>query len=282
MITHNTNTSPPLNGAIVTGIKQIKEYTYSETGSFRAVSLPGHLIQIVTKGEVKQEAGGITENFGAGDSVWYWENEPVCGTIIKAPWKFYSVSFTAPSLPPPPLNERIKTVNKETANKMRLLLLSWKDHQQPRMTRHIKLHSLLLEIILDLLSETAKDQSAETEAGIWWKIEANLRSDISQPLSLESLCRIAHRSERSIFRSCKKATGLSPMKRIKQIRLSYARGLVQFSQLPISEIAYNIGYERVQEFSRDYKKIYACTPSFDRSQSLLQCGSSVKSAGKTA
>ena len=51
------------------------------------------------------------------------------------------------------------------------------------------------------------------------------------------------------------------MKRVKQLRLSQARGMLQFSQLSISEIAYDVGYERVQEFSRDYRKHFGCTPT---------------------
>jgi len=264
-----SETIPPLDGAIVTGIRLINEITRLDAAPFKASSRPGHLIHIVAEGEVEQTAGGIVEHFRCGDSVWYWENEPVRGQVIKAPWRFYTVNFMAPSLSPPPLNERIKPVNDQTFAKMQELLLTWRSTELPRMTRHIRLHSLLLDIIHDLLSETSKDQSAETEAGLWWRIENILRSDLSQPINLERLCQRMHCSERSIFRACKKATGLSPMKRIKQIRLNYARGLVRFAQRSISEIAYDIGYNRVQEFSRDYKKHFSCTPSFDRAQAIV-------------
>ncbi len=259
---NQSKTIPPLDGVIVTGIKLVDELTRSET--FRSASLPGHLIHIIAEGEVEQEAGGIVERFKAGDSVWYWENEPVCGRIIKSPWRFYTVNFLAPSLPPPPLNERVKPVSLETMSKMQELLHTWRNTRVPQMARHIHLHTLLLDIIFDLLSETTKNQSAETDARLWWQLEATLRADLSQPINLFLLCELMHCSERSIFRACKKATGLSPMKRIKQIRLSYARGLVQFSKRSISEIAYELGYERVQEFSRDYKKHFSCTPTADR------------------
>jgi AraC-like DNA-binding protein len=251
----------PLNGAIVTGIRLVDELERARTGLFRAVSLPGHLIHIVTHGEVEQEAGGIVERFKEGDSVWYWENEPVQGRVVEAPWRFYTVSFMAPSLPPPPPNERVKPVSSRVVTRVRDLLLVWRNTQLPPVVRHIRLHALLLEVILELLSDTAREQCAEAEAGLWWRIEAALRADLSQPVSLGVLCELGHRSEHSIFRACKKATGLSPMKRVKQVRLSHARGMLQFSRLSISEIAYDVGYERVQEFSRDYRKHYGCTPS---------------------
>ncbi len=250
-----------LNGAIVTGVKLVDEITRSQTGPFKAVSLPGHLLHVVTEGEFEQEAGGIVERFKAGDSVWYWENEPVKGRIVRAPWRFYTVSFTAPSLPPPPLNERVKPASKRTATQMLNLLQVWRNTDLPPVVRHIRLHALLLEVILELLSDTAREQCAEAEAGLWWQVEAGLRADLSQPLNVGLLCELSHRSERSVFRACKKATGLSPMKRVKQVRLSHARGLLKFSRYSISEIAYEVGYERVQEFSRDYRKHYGCTPT---------------------
>ena len=54
------------------------------------------------------------------------------------------------------------------------------------------------------------------------------------------------------------------MKRIKELRLSYARGLVQHSELSISEIAYRTGYSRVQELSRDYHERFKVTPREER------------------
>ena len=56
------------------------------------------------------------------------------------------------------------------------------------------------------------------------------------------------------------------MKRVKELRLSYARGLVQHSELSISEIAYRTGYSRVQELSRDYHERFNVTPREERAQ----------------
>jgi AraC-like DNA-binding protein len=261
MASHSSNILPALNGPIVTEIRLVDEITRPEAGSFEAVSLPGHLIHVVTKGEVEMEAGGVVERLKPGDSAWYWENEPVWGRIETAPWRFYTVNFAAPSLPPPLPGERVKPVSDRTVASMRDLLLVWRNTELPSLARHIRLHALLLDVILDLLSASATEHCAEAGTALWWQIEAALRADLSQPINLETLCGSSHRSERSVFRSCKKATGLSPMKRVKQVRLSYARGLLQLSQLSISEIAYEVGYERVQEFSRDYRKNFGCTPT---------------------
>ena len=253
-----------LDGAIITAIRMAEELSRNDPLPFKSESLPGHLIHIVLEGEVEQVAGGITERFGAGDSIWYWENEPVRGRIIKSPWRFYTINFIAPSLPPPPLAERVKPVSQQTIQKVRELIQIWKNTHIPQLERHLHLHKLLLDILIDLVSEDARGQCAESEAALWWKVESVVRHDLSQPLSIASICKMLHKSERSLFRACNRATGMPPMKRIRQIRLSYSRGLLLHSALTISEIAYRVGYKRVQEFSRDYKKHFGYPPSQER------------------
>jgi AraC family carnitine catabolism transcriptional activator len=54
------------------------------------------------------------------------------------------------------------------------------------------------------------------------------------------------------------------MKRMKHLRLAYARSLVQHSDFPITEVASSVGYERVHELSRDYRKHFGIAPTFDR------------------
>ena len=90
-------------------------------------------------------------------------------------------------------------------------------------------------------------------------------------------------SQASIARSCQKAVGLPPMKRVKQIRLSMAWGLVMFSELRMTEIAHRIGYERVHEFSRDYRRQFGRSPLHDRIAERAAAGTgNAKSASSKA
>jgi AraC-like DNA-binding protein len=54
------------------------------------------------------------------------------------------------------------------------------------------------------------------------------------------------------------------MRRIKEIRLSPARGLIANSDITVSEIAARIGYGRVQEFSRDFHRLFGVPPTTAR------------------
>ena len=91
-----------------------------------------------------------------------------------------------------------------------------------------------------------------------------LRIDLRQPCNMSRIVQLAGCSERSVIRSCHHATGIPPMRRVKHLRLAYTRSLVQHTDFPITEVAYRVGYERVHELSRDYRKRFGVSPTFDR------------------
>ena len=266
-LTSNTGakTDKKIRGAVIQAVNLVDLIERRKSHKFsNSVSLPGHLIHFVLSGEVDQLTGGIRERFSAGDIVWYHDNEAIDGRVIRGPWRFITVNFDAPTLIPPPASKRIRKVNKQTAALFRKLLKTWKRKTSNPVRRHLLVHSILNEIIVNILPEKSSQQQAGESTKLWWIIENHLRHDLSQHVTLSFLRQYTHLSLRSIIRSCKSATGLSPMKRLKKIRLSYARGLVRFSAKTITEIAYMIGYGRVQELSRDYIREYHHTPTEDR------------------
>jgi transcriptional regulator GlxA family with amidase domain len=98
-------------------------------------------------------------------------------------------------------------------------------------------------------------------------VETWVRQRIHETHALPSLAATFHRSPKTIARACEEAVGLPPMKRLKQIRLNLARGLVQYSDLDMTRIAHRVGYARVHEFSRDYRKAYGRAPTHDGPES---------------
>lgn len=256
---------PPLRGALITEVTLVDAIERSERGAYKSESLPGHLIHVCTGGEVEQCSGGVTQHFGAGDSIWYYENEPVQGKVLRAPWTFYTVNFRAPLLPPPPLSARVKPIDSRIVERMQELLKTWRDIETPGVLRHLRVYVLLLELIADLTPDERRHHSVDESTQLWWEIENQIRGRLDQPIDLALLEKLSGRSQRSIARASCLATGMPPMKRVKQIRLSYARGLTRLSDFSMTEIAYRIGYSRVQEFSRDYHVFFGQTPTQERS-----------------
>lgn len=255
---------PILDGPLITKVTLVDKITRPLPGHFHSESLPGHLIHLVETGRVIQEAGGITEKFGPGDSIWFYENEPVKGRIIESPWTFFTICFNAPTLLPPPLDQRVKPISSTALELGEQLLDVWQDTSSAPTIRHMRVHALLLELLVHIVSKQTQTHRLDAASELWWSIERQIRQDLSQPLDLDYLATLCRRSKRSINRVCYLATSTSPMKRIKEVRLGYARGLVQHSKYNITEIAFRVGYNRVQEFSRDYHKRYGKTPTEDR------------------
>jgi transcriptional regulator GlxA family with amidase domain len=110
--------------------------------------------------------------------------------------------------------------------------------------------------------ETAVNPSAQTR--LWWELEAAVRKDLSRNVSLSDLERMSGKARATIARSCHAAVAMPPLRRVKHVRLSLARGLVHRSRLAIKEIAVRVGYERVHEFSRDYHRHFGRSPREDR------------------
>jgi len=230
--------------------------------TFKANSLPGHLIHIVTSGRVRQECNGREYLLTPGCAIWYHEDELVRGTVLEGPWIWYSCGFIARTLPPPSFENRLfYPPLKKVVPPFKEMLAAWQDHALPPTLRIFKVHAGLLQILSVLTQPAQSPSRIDPRARLWWDVETELRKNLERRIDLALMEEISGRSQATIARSCLYAVGIPPLKRIKQVRMSLARGLVQRSELSMSEIAARIGYTRVHEFSRDYRKHFGMPPT---------------------
>ncbi len=255
---------PPIEGTLIQGVVLVDQLTRPRPSSFHAPSLPGHLIHLVIQGEVEQQVNGQIQHLVPGTAVWYHENEAVQGRILKAPWSFYTVNFMAVRLSPPPFEQRVWKAEPAMETRFHALLEAWRDAAATPIARHIRVFARLLDLLSEAMPLTNASHRADASTHLWWEIEAKLREDLGQPIDLRFLQSLAGQSRHSIVRACHLAIGVSPMKRVKEMRLSYARGLVLHSRMSMTEIALRVGYSRVQELSRDYSQAFGHTPTEDR------------------
>jgi AraC-like DNA-binding protein len=69
-------------------------------------------------------------------------------------------------------------------------------------------------------------------------------------------------SESSLLRKTKQLLGLSPIKYLQEVRLDYARKLLEAGEInSIKELAKNTGFKDTSTFSRNYKKRFGKSPS---------------------
>jgi AraC-like DNA-binding protein len=230
--------------------------------AFTATSLPGHLLHLVVAGEVEQTCNGRQQRLQPGTVVWYHEDEWVEGRVLRAPWIYYSVNFAAPTLSPPDFGQRLVSGRAALEPVFLALQAAWR--QPPSWQRDCLCQAHLLTLIAGIDAHGAQRPPGTPAGKLWWEVESWARQHIDRALTLDELCAHSGRSPNTLARACHEALGLAPMKRLKQIRLSLARGLVLYSDLNMTEIALRVGYGRVHEFSRDYRKAYGRPPTAER------------------
>lgn len=254
---------PAAGPSPVETIRLVERFERREPGfTFTATSLPGHLIHLVVAGEVGQTCNGRRQHLRPGTVVWYHEDEWVEGRVLRAPWIYYSVNFAAPTLSPPDFDQRLTTGRAGLSKTFAALHAAWRSN--PALQRDCLCQSHLLALIAGIDAHRGNRPPATPAGKLWWEVESWARQHIDRALTLDELCAHSGRSANTLARACREAVGLAPMKRLKQIRLSLARGLVRHSDLNMTEIAQRIGYGRVHEFSRDYRKAHGAPPTADR------------------
>ena len=92
---------------------------------------------------------------------------------------------------------------------------------------------------------------------------ALLRAEFAQPLPIERLAAAAGMSPSSFYQHFRAATSLSPLQFQKQLRLIEARRLMTSEDTSVSSAAYAVGYESVQQFTREYRRMFGLPPGKD-------------------
>lgn len=92
------------------------------------------------------------------------------------------------------------------------------------------------------------------------QVQLWLQNNYSQEVKFSVLAEQFDMSVRSMNRRFKNATGKSPLRYLQETRMGIARDLLKSSNLSISEIAYNVGYQDLGHFSALFKKSFSATP----------------------
>ncbi len=256
---------PPVEAFPVQRVLLCDIYERQEQGMRNvSSSLPGHLLQLTTCGEAEHIVSGRRYVLRRHHLIWYHEDEMVRIHLLQAPWRFYTLNFQAPLLAPPPFEQRVRRVGLTVEKHFARVYAAWMDTQAPPAVRAFRVHSALAGLLGQLGNPEGERFSVDPGAQLWWSLESQLRQDLSQPVTLERMQALTGRSIATIARACKTAVDMTPMKRIKQVRMSLARGLLRTSDLQIKQIADRVGYGRVHEFSRDYRRWFNRTPTEER------------------
>lgn len=97
-----------------------------------------------------------------------------------------------------------------------------------------------------------------------------IRQNFTRPLRVEALAEMAALSVSAFHRHFKAITALSPLQYQKRIRLLHARSLLVAGEGNATSVAFGVGYESANQFSREYARLFGLPPSKDAAAIALR------------
>lgn len=114
----------------------------------------------------------------------------------------------------------------------------------------------------DLITQPGEVTIHSEDEKMLGKIKDLLEHNISNPdFDVESLSQEFCLSRFHFSRKIKQITGQSPKDIITSFRLKRACQILQQNKMNISEIAYMVGFDHPNSFTRAFRKYYNMTPS---------------------
>ena len=94
------------------------------------------------------------------------------------------------------------------------------------------------------------------------QVDAILKDNIQdENFNVEILSSCLLMSQSQVYRKIKSNTGLTPSSYIRTFRLKYAKKLIEISELRISEISDQVGFNSLSYFSSSFTQEYGYPPS---------------------
>jgi len=96
-----------------------------------------------------------------------------------------------------------------------------------------------------------------------------LRENYQRPMRIDDLATAAAMSPSSFYQRFKALTALTPLQYQKQMRLAEARHLLIDDEPNVATVAYQVGYESVSQFHREYKRAFGRSPRDDAKPKMV-------------
>lgn len=247
------------------------------SGLLHDISRP--LACLVVQGDKAVTMGGTTFAFSAGDSLLVSADVPTVSQITRAspdaPYLSFVVELdpalvaalveemgAAGGAAPAPV--RVEPTDAEVADAaLRVMRLLERPASVPVLQGQLvrELHYWLL---------AGRHGSAIRHLG--WpdsharrvgRAVALLRTDFARRLPVERLAGEAGMSASSFHEHFRAVTSLSPLQFQKQLRLIEARRLMTAQGVSASSAAFDVGYESVSQFTREYRRLFGLPPVRD-------------------
>lgn len=169
-----------------------------------------------------------------------------------------------------------KIINAQLENQM----MSWADQHViesicrffPDTTQTIPSEFLrknkMREVIYDVLCGSCGRQFIQSiitigQADNIYKANSWIKENFRDSFTVENLAEQRNMSVSQFHQKFKSAVGMGPLQCQKRLRLTEARRLMLDDRKNVTEAAFEVGYESLSQFTRDYRKMFGFAPKED-------------------
>lgn len=141
--------------------------------------------------------------------------------------------------------------------------------ENPGAYQEIRLSYFFLRLFDTILSEATYTRSQRRPEDLPAQIKFFLEQNVSRTVTVEELIQLTHFSRSYLFRIFRDSYRISPLRYHTLLRIERAKSMLRYTNLSVSEIAGVLGFDRLQDFSRAFKRVTGASPSQFRATLLF-------------
>ena len=156
---------------------------------------------------------------------------------------------------------RVKDTAKELCEQLIEIYEAKKDESESKIATQVRTKIILLQFILEMWkkgfvieNDTSGRNTVEKE------MVSYIQQNFTGKISLREFGEQFHLSEKYISRYFKEQFHITLSQYVTYLRLEHAKQLLQDTDIPVTDVAMQSGYQNVSYFIRSFQKAYAVSP----------------------
>lgn len=156
---------------------------------------------------------------------------------------------------------RVKDTAKELCEQLIEIYEAKKDESESKIATQVRTKIILLQFILEMWkkgfvieNDTSGRNTVEKE------MVSYIQQNFTGKISLREFGEQFHLSEKYISRYFKEHFHITLSQYVTYLRLEHAKQLLQDTDIPVTDVAMQSGYQNVSYFIRSFQKAYAVSP----------------------
>ena len=156
---------------------------------------------------------------------------------------------------------RVKDTAKELCEQLIEIYEAKNDESESKITTQVRTKIILLQFILEMWKKGFVIENDTSGRNIVEKeMVSYIQQNFTGKISLREFGEQFHLSEKYISRYFKEHFHITLSQYVTYLRLEHAKQLLQDTDIPVTDVAMQSGYQNVSYFIRSFQKAYAVSP----------------------